>query len=100
MQRVAHPTCISCGKIHPEFESKRFGIRVCYSCLLGAASGFHRKGIPLDSNPLITELFDGVFSGGVANTATHMPVVIRSDAGSSTFSFLSVEKYRESETNT
>ncbi len=98
MRKVAHPTCDSCGKLHPEFESVRLKVRVCYGCLLDCATGFHRKGFPLDSNPLVTELFSGVFSGGTPETDTHMPVVIRSTAGSSTFSFLIVQKYVESET--
>ena len=96
MKRVAHPTCVACGKIHPEFESERFKIRVCYTCLLSFATRLHREGLLMDQHPLITELFDGVFHGGVESTETHMPVIVRSQIGTSTYSFLSVEKFLDS----
>ena len=97
MKRVAHPTCVGCGKLNPEFESARLKVRVCYGCLLQTATGFHRKGMLFDSHILVTELFEGVFSGGVIESVAQMPVVVRSELGSSTFSFLAVDKYVESD---
>ena len=99
MRKVAHPTCLSCGKTHPEFESDRLGVRVCYQCLLGFSTWLHRKGLLMDNHPLVTELFDGVFNGGVVSTPDQMPVVIRSELGNSVFSFIAVQKYRDSETS-
>lgn len=60
MQRVAHPTCCGCGKMNPDYESLRFGIRVCYDCLYKTASWLSRIGA-LEHNPLCEELFGGVW---------------------------------------
>lgn len=88
MKRVTHPKCCGCGASNPDFESTRYNLRVCYRCLTECASWLREQGC-LVPNPLIQELFDGVFSGGTVPLANQYTVVVLSDYSAS---FIIMEK--------
>lgn len=62
MQRVVHPVCDSCGINNPEYESKLFGIRMCYQCIRAVARWLIHRDLA-DENPFAEELLDGVWEG-------------------------------------
>lgn len=94
MRLVVHPKCCGCGADNPKFESVRFStVRVCYQCMYSAATWFDRNGLLFDSNPLITELFDGVFEGGIL-TEDRFQVWCKSDLGTNASYYKLVQRFK------
>lgn len=93
MKKITHPKCCGCGAGNPKFNSERFpALRVCYRCLYETATWFDRNGLLLDSNPLVTELFDGVFEGGIL-TEDRFQVWCKSDLGQSASYYKLVRRF-------
>lgn len=86
MRRVVHPVCDRCNKTNPEFESARWSIRVCYACAREIADWLDERGW-LESNPLVQELLDGVFSGGTVPLANQYTVVVKSHMGTNAYAY-------------
>lgn len=93
MTPVAHPVCASCGRLHPDFESVQWGIRVCRPCLTSASHYFDAAGLLEDSHPLLTELFDGVFTGGTSPAANEFTIWVRSPHGENVWTDRRLKKY-------
>lgn len=95
MKKVVHPECCGCGTLNPQFISERFpSIRVCYVCLTKCAGYLRDRGC-LVSNPLTQELFDGVFSGGTVPLENQYTVIVKSEIGNNSFSYLLIDRVPE-----
>jgi hypothetical protein len=86
MQRIAYPECDCCGSARPEYESTQWNLRVCYACLRMVADWLDANDL-LIPNPLVEELFDGVFSGGTVPTSQQYTVVVQSKLAANAFSY-------------
>ena len=86
MRKIAYPTCDCCDASRPEYESSRYNLRVCYLCIRMIADWLDARDL-LIPNPLTTELFDGVFSGGTVPTSQQFTVVVQSKLGANAFAY-------------
>lgn len=91
MRKIAYPICDGCGAARPEYESSFWNLRVCYPCLRCMADWLDRQGL-LTPNPLVEELFDGVFDGGTVPTSQQYTVVVKSRLGDNAFAYKLIER--------
>jgi len=91
MKKIAYPKCDCCGTARPEYESQRFNLRVCYLCLRMIADWLDARDL-LTPNPLIQELFDGVFSGGTVPTSQQYTVIVKSQLGGNACAYKLIER--------
>lgn len=85
--------CELCKHGIAQFESDRWGVRLCRICCTRIATWLHYYGMLFDSHPLVTELLDGPF---ITDSKTHRIVVWTSDHMGGGVRVL-VDKYVDSE---
>jgi hypothetical protein len=87
--------CESCKHGIAQFESDRWGVRLCRICCTGIATWLHTNRVLFDSHPFVTELLDGPF---ITDETTHRLAVWTSDFMGSADRIL-VDKWMDSETS-